>query len=187
MSQPYVPGGSKIYVSTPGSQAMLFLGYCESEIRPQFTVAHEPIFADYGGPAVPVDSQMMGEYAVVPMDLIRYNENVLMALMRRSAVTGSAAGTGGSGSIGSLMLHENAAVRLVLISPYAATKSAYSSMVPCLNFGFAYAMGDVIMPMGIRVRRPRLVMGCYPVVDPATSGYTLYTTSVAGLTLPNPD
>ena len=177
MSQGYVPGPLRIFVGTGTSAAYEFLGYTQDGVQLQLLAAYEDIMSDFGGPAIPVDSQFMGEHGYISATLNKYNESVLQKLAaRRQGVGGSVvAGRIESNGLGSLMVAEAYAVKILLLCPYAAKTFQSSSIVPCYEFSAGWLHDDFTVPLSVRLKAPRIILRVVPVWNAATLSATLYT------------
>lgn len=181
-SQLFTPGPQFIFTGTGSAGAYEFLGYTESEVMLSLSGAYEDVFADYGGPRVPVDAQYMNEQASVSMTLLRYDEAVYNHCAAR--IVGGTAGTAGTNSIGSLMGAQSLAYKLFVYAPYS-TETFFSTMNKGYVFGFAWLTDNIDIPLGVRVKRPRLTFRCLPNWTVSTLSSVTYS-NVLPSPLPTP-
>jgi len=116
------------------------LGYSQDGVQLQLIAAFEDIISDFGGPAVPVDSQFMGEQGYVSMTLNKYDESVLQKCAGRRLGASVVPGAIEANGIGSLMIAEAYAYRLLLMFPYSTKSFQSGNMVPCYLFGAAWLL-----------------------------------------------
>ena len=173
-SQLYVPGPVQIFTGTGGAGAYQFLGWSEQETGTRFASRWEDVHSDVSGPMVPHDVQYMGEEAYVSVTLTRYVESVLTTMSAR--LPGLTPGAMASGQLGSLMLGENFAVKLLLFCPYSAKTVFSTTMVPGYVFSAGWLMDDFEVPLSVRVKKPRLVFRCVPVINVVTGTSQLFST-----------
>lgn len=181
MSQILVTGPCEIFVALGPNNGLEFLGWSEDEVRVSLRGPQEPVYADFGGPAVAVDSQFMGEDATWGVTLIRYNEAVLnrVTARRRNGVIGF----GEFGSIGSLMLAEGFAWQTVLFSPYVQKPIFANTMNPGYNFPASFSLDVIEVPITTRAKRPRVLFQALPFFEVVNNAlvYTLYNTTIPAL------
>ena len=68
-----VPGPCQIFPGVGASDSLVFLGYSENGVRIRLDGAFDDVYTDFGGPRKPVDSQFMGEDAMISMSLNFFN------------------------------------------------------------------------------------------------------------------
>ena len=102
MSTIYVPGQTYHFLGINGVYS--HVGFVQQETAVSFLAAHAGVQTDYAGPAMDADVQFLGETGMMSLALSRYNEPVVNLLKAR--INNGAAGSGGAGSIGSLLVGE---------------------------------------------------------------------------------
>lgn len=191
-AQLWVNGPAAVQVGTGSAGALQHLGFTENGVRISFDAKFEDIHTDISGPMIPHDVQMMGEQAYITLDMNKFDEVVLEHLMVRMATAtyiaaySSLPGRPGSKAIGTLMQTESAVVRLLINAPYASKAVFFNSstgdeMPLAYNFPTCYPMDAIDLdPVGLRVKKVRIIMRAVPAWDPPNYAYTLYNGTATG-------
>lgn len=181
MSQGYVPGPCNIFVGTGASAAWEFLGFSQDGVQLQLIAAYKDIFCDASGPAVPLDVQFMGEHGFISATLNKYNETVLQKCAGRRIGSGVTAGSIEANGLGSLMIAESYAYKILLLFPYSAKSFQTGVIVPCYNFSAGYLHDNFDVPLSVSLKAPRVIFRVLPIWNTITLSAVLYTN-----TLPSP-
>ena len=176
MSQLFVTGPAEIYVGAGGS-GLEFLGYTDEGVRIQLQGAFEDVFADLGGRRVPIDSLFMGEQAVMTCNLIRFNELVYKHCAKRIP-SQSARGTYLSNKVGTLMIQEAEAYRVLIDAPYRS-KTAFLTM-EAYNFPTAWLDAGTDIGTGTKAKTINCIFRALPAYSLANTNFPLYNNSVTG-------
>lgn len=185
-TQGYVPGPTQIFTKTGAAGAWQFLGYSEDGVQLQLLAAFEDILSDFGGPAVPVDVQFMGEHGYGSCTLNKYDESVLKTLSGRRFGVSVVPGAIEANALGSLMIAQSFAYQVLFLSPYNGLSFQSGSIVPCYLFSAGWLNDDFTVPISVRLKRPRCVFRFIPVWNSITLTATLYTNTLPS-PVPTPD
>lgn len=197
-SQGHVPGPAQIFISqttsitwTPptlvtSGATWSFLGYSENGVEPDFRAAYEDIYSDPGGPSVPIDQQFMGEEAWTTFVLNKYDEAILTSIMKRRVGSGVVAGAIEANGLGSLMIAQGYIFSLLIMCPYAGMSWQTGNTQPCFAFAASYLADSAVIPLSIRLKRPRITIRSVPVVNTTLLQSILYN-NVAPSPAPTPD
>ena len=176
-SQLYVTGPVSYQVGVGSSNALLQLGFVESDPRISLRASNTDVFTDASGPGVPWDVLQNAEEAMIAADFVLYSETVMGQI--KSRIRGGTPGAGAAGALGSLMRAEGNTFRLLMLFPYASKSSVYADMPACMNFPNAYLADAIDMTVGTKRRVTRVLFRCIP-----TWGYdgswTLYNAISTG-------
>lgn len=131
---------------------------------------------DLSGTQVPFDTQFMAQDALIHADLTKFNENVMQLV--QTAISGGTLGAGSTTAIGSLMVAESNAYRLLLYPPYLA--KTFETDMPAYNFLEAYLVDSNDIEISSGVKKVRCVWRAIPQWNEASGGWTLFNTSATG-------
>lgn len=165
MAQQFVTGPCDIFVNYGSLGGVvtppLFLGHSERGPRMQVRPQYSSSYVDIGGQKIPFDSVYDGQDAIVSADLSRWDETVYAAISIKSGASANnaPAGTDDPGDIGTLMIHEGAAIQVWLRFPHAA-KLAYSTMPAGYRFPVCMLQNDDHNELGTKPRKISLVFHC---------------------------
>ena len=187
-SQFYVPGPTKWFVGfyADGSVSAVaqwyFLGLTQTETRVSFMGAFEDVRADFAGPMLPADVQVMGETAFVSGIFSKYREPVIQRIHeQRGACTSPTTGRSRPGAMGSLMIQEGVNVSLCLVSPYAVGggTSVHTGMVNgglpgFYTFPHAFLHDNYDFPLSVKVKAPTVTMRCIADHNICDGTFSLY-------------
>lgn len=187
MSQFWVTGAAAVFAGTGAGGALQYLGFCEQGVTISLTSLHEDVHADYAG-GVPVDLQYMGDVAEIETNLIKYDEvpyqKIISKLPNILGNPNQVPGVIPAGAIGSLMIQQQLAVRLLIYGVYTGA-AAFPGMQSVYNFYAACPVGPLNVASSTRVKRPRIQWRAVPTwVLNTQTGYTtgtLYDNSVVGM------
>ena len=192
MAQIWVPGPAEIHVGVGAGGggsvgagytyggALLFLGWSERGVRISENPEWEDVPADIAGSRVPQDVQFMSEQCFVSLDLKVWNQPVYNQIASRWNPYSGTPGLMTVGSIGSLMIAENLAYRLLVFPPYQALKPVMSGLRP-YNFQRAWLAGpDDINPFGMRAMKQRMIFRAIPPYPDGSGNRLLYNQDASG-------
>lgn len=192
MAQQFVTGPVDIFVNYGSLGGVvtppLYLGYSERGPRMQVRPQYSSTYVDVGGQKIPFDSCYDGQDAIVSADMSRWNEDVYAAIAIKSGASGnnSPAGIDDPGDIGTLMMHEGAAITVWLRFTHAA-KLAYSTMPAGYRFPIAMLQNDDHNELGTKPRKISLVFHCLREFDVTITNaygagrFTLFDHDMTGL------
>lgn len=180
MAQIYVAGPAEIHVSPGGPNSTLeFLGWSESGVNINIRGEWDDVPADIAGTRMPADVQFMGEQAFVTLDLKVWNNSTYAKIASRYNPTNTR-GIIAPGGIGKLMVAEGAAYRLLVYSPYAATKPSMASF-NSFNFFRAWLAGpDSFNPYGTKAAKIRTIFRAICYYDCNSGQWRLYNGDYSG-------
>ena len=199
MALPYVTGPVAVYVAAGQSEPRpVFLGHGTKAPVVTLRQRYKDIHTDFSGSGEPFDAALDSTSALVKVELVRYNENVLAAIQSYGNTTNTGVrGIMQPGEIGSLVGIDRIAYPLWLVFPYAL-KAVFNAVVgglprpnaipPGLRFPLAFLdMGDELEQGSSQPRKIRLTWRCLRKLDTTQSNafgrgaLLLYDTNVNGL------
>lgn len=182
----FVPGPVEVHCGVGNGGALQFLGWSEDGV----TSTHRPFFedvkSDLAGPLMPTDVQVMGEDAIISMNLKVFSWSAWEKIASRvPAAVGGAPGGYPFGSIGALMVSEGYAYRLLIYRPYAAKQVFLNAgMRPAYNYFASWLLGPDDIKQSMRAMAHRTIFRAISVYQgiPSTSGsgWGLYNADIAG-------
>ena len=156
------------------------LGYTTEGAEVEFVGHYEDVISDLMGPAIPTDSQQMGEEARITLDLVVYDAQTLNSALSREKTAkndGNTAGTTPGANIGDLMAQ---------CQKYGALVLAQNKTKPCNaaaedDLGYTFPMAWVVdsysKRIGTRATRVHVVFRAIPSPVEGNGIGLLYTRS----------
>lgn len=179
MSQTYVAGPCQVHVGTGSAGALEFLGWSVDGVAPRIQAMHEDIYSDFSGPSAPDDISYFPGVGITSIQLVRYNESIAQKLL--GWLPSNAAGSVAQYDVGSLMIAEGKAIRVLFYSPYASSKAAMNGMLGVMNFPTSYPVGDFSIPLSSRARRLPITFRHVVQWDHVAGTGILFNSSTAGI------
>lgn len=180
MAQVFVAGPAEIHCGVASGGGLAFLGWSESGVRISENPEWDDVPADLSGSRVPFDVQDMSSQAYISCDLKVWNMAVYNQIAARFRPQDqNDPGFIPFGAVGSLMLAEGSAYRLLIYPPYIA-KPAMATLRP-YNFYAGWLAGpDDINPFGTKAMKVRTIFRSIPVYNPQNGNFGLYNADASG-------
>ena len=187
--QLYVPGPSKWFVRfnapvswTYGtlSAGWYLLGWAQMDTTISLLGSYEDVISEPSGPGMPNDVQRFGENAFFSGTFVRYQEEVLQAIVSSRSSTDSAQGFSSPGALGGLMLQDGLSFQVCIASVYAIPGagtehlSNNQRLSPGYTFFNCWLHDNFDFGLSMRVKTPRCIFRAASVMDDCTGRYRLY-------------
>lgn len=185
MASPFVSGPVQWFVNAGTGKQWLYLGMCEADVSVDLASEWDDVQLDGGGFRLPYDKQFFGATAGVSGDLVRYNHDVLDAVMNWVNNPAATPGQWANGTIGSLVRTEGLDFGLILKSEYA-TKTVYqeAGAHPLIYFPWVVCTSKRV-GKSTRATRERIAFDCNPVLNGLGGGVLYYNSISFSLPAPN--
>jgi hypothetical protein len=180
--QLWTTGPAIAYVGVGGALgADVPVQFGTAEARPTIVTYDEWLDAynDLGGVKIPFDDSFQGEFALIRLDVTRWDEDVLRRIQARPSFTGTR-GFFPFGTIGALMKTERLYYPLWLKFSYQS-KAAYSNMPAGYRFPVSWLLSPEEMPVGTIPRKVSCIFISRMIFNPVDGSHFLYDENMTGL------
>lgn len=180
--QLYVPGPSKWFVAfrDPVSGVLgswNLLGYTEQGSNISMMQYFGDVQAEYAG-AMPADVQRLGEGAFASVAIVKYQEEVVQALLaqRSGAITNATYGIVSSPMVlGDLMIQDNRSIAVSIVSMYASKTGNRNRITAAHTFWWSWIHDNYDFTLNVRPKTPRMVFRAISNVDECAMQYSFWT------------
>jgi hypothetical protein len=176
-ADPWVAGPCELHAGVGPGDSLLFVGWTLDGVAIESVPYFSPVRADDAG-MMPRSMQRMGETWRVIAPLAVWDDDVLEACKSRGDPTGGTPGVMPVGDIGTMMLEEGSAYRLLVYPGFYGMPGKKPGKPN--NFLRAYLRSDRTHPVGTRQKIVHAVWECLSFRDPLTGTYTGFDRNVSG-------